>query len=225
MNATRGTPRMAGKWPLMVKRIADIAGATAGLAVLTPLLLAVGTAVLIDSGLPVLFLQERAGFLGRPFKIIKFRTMVQDADALSYGRIVGEDSQFITKSGRFLRRWSLDELPELVNVLKGDMSLVGPRPTLLKQVAGYDGFQRRRLEVRPGVTGWAQVNGRNSLDWPHRIRLDVWYVEHWSLRLDLEILARTIGVVTRHVDIYVDTSPQGPVADDGETLPAPHGRT
>jgi lipopolysaccharide/colanic/teichoic acid biosynthesis glycosyltransferase len=209
----------------MVKRTVDIAGAMAGLAVLTPLLVAVVTAILIDSGLPVFFVQERAGYLGRPFKIIKFRTMVHDADALSCGRIIGEVSQLITKSGRFLRRWSLDELPELVNVLKGDMSLVGPRPTLLNQVAHYDAFQQRRLDARPGLTGWAQVNGRNSLDWAHRIRLDVWYVEHWSLWLDLWILVRTAAVVTRHVDVYADTSPQGLLADDSGTPSAPHSQT
>jgi lipopolysaccharide/colanic/teichoic acid biosynthesis glycosyltransferase len=209
-----------------MKRALDVFVALIGLAVLSPLFLLIAVVILSSSGGPVYFLQERVGLLGKPFRIIKFRTMVRDAYTLSGGRIVGEDSQLITKSGRFLRRWSLDELPELVNVLKGDMSLVGPRPTLPEQVAAYDPFQRRRLEVRPGITGWAQVNGRMSMDWAHRIPLDVWYVEHRSLWLDLRILVRTVDVVTRHADVYyMGASHKDSVADDSETPSGLHRKT
>ena len=209
-----------------MKRAFDVVVALIGLTILSPLLLLIMVVLLFSSGRPVFFLQERAGRLGKPFRIIKFRTMVQDAYALSGGRIIGEDSQLITKSGRFLRRWSLDELPELVNVLRGEMSLVGPRPTVREQVAAYDRFQQRRLETRPGITGWAQINGRMSLDWAHRIRLDVWYVEHWSLWLDLRILVRTVGVVVRHVDVYyTGASHSDSVTDDSETASGFHGKT
>lgn len=209
-----------------MKRVFDVAVALMGMIALSPLLLLVTVVLLLSSGRPVFFLQERIGLLGKPFRIIKFRTMVQDAYALSGGTIVGEDSHLITKSGRFLRRWSLDELPELVNVVRGDMSLVGPRPTVPEQVAAYDRFQRRRLEVRPGITGWAQVNGRMSLDWGQRIRLDVWYVEHRSLWLDLRILVRTVGVVARHVDVYyTGASHKDSVTDDSETPPGLREKT
>lgn len=208
-----------------MKRALDVVVALIGLTVLSPLFLLIAVVIFSSSGGPVYFLQERVGLLGKPFRIIKFRTMVRGAHALSGGGIIGEGSQLITKPGKFLRLWSLDELPELVNVLKGDMSLVGPRPTLPEQVAAYDVFQRRRLQVRPGITGWAQVSGRNSLDWAHRICLDVWYVEHQSLWLDLRILVRTVGVVTRHVDVYADASLQGPVADDSGAPSVPHSQT
>ena len=181
----------------MVKRALDIVSALTGLAVLTPLLLVVAAAVLLKSGRPVFFLQERAGLHGRAFRIIKFRSMTRDAEQRIQGQYIAADNPYVTPISRFLRKTSLDELPELVNVLKGDMSLVGPRPTLPEQVAAYDVFQRRRLEVRPGIKGWAQVNGRNSISWTERIKLDVWYVDHWTPWLDICILLMTIGQVLR----------------------------
>jgi lipopolysaccharide/colanic/teichoic acid biosynthesis glycosyltransferase len=154
-------------------------------------------AILVNTGRPVFFLQERAGLHGRSFRIIKFRTMTRDAEQRTKGQWITAGNPYVTPVGRFLRKTSLDELPELVNVLKGDMSLVGPRPTLLEQVAAYDVSQRRRLEVRPGITGWAQVNGRNSISWTERIKLDVWYVDHWTPWLDVRIVLITIGQVLR----------------------------
>jgi len=197
MRATQNTHGMAGKRLFMVKRSVDIVCAMTGLAVLFPLLLVVATAILIDSGRPVFFLQERIGLHGRTFRIIKFRTMTRDAEQRTKGQWITAGNPYVTPIGRFLRKTSLDELPELVNVLKGDMSLVGPRPTLPEQVAAYDIFQRRRLEVRPGITGWAQVNGRNSISWTERIKLDVWYIDHWTPWLDVRILLMTIGQVLR----------------------------
>jgi lipopolysaccharide/colanic/teichoic acid biosynthesis glycosyltransferase len=197
MGATQNTHGMAGKRLFMVKRSVDIVCAMTGLAVLSPLLLVVATAILIDSGHPVLFLQERIGLHGRMFRIIKFRTMTRDAEQRTKGQWITAGNPYVTPVGRFLRKTSLDELPELINVLKGDMSLVGPRPTLPEQVAAYDIFQRRRLEVRPGITGWAQVNGRNSISWTERIKLDIWYIDHWTPWLDVRILLMTIGQVLR----------------------------
>jgi len=197
MDTTQNTRGMTGKRLFIVKRAVDAAIAVTGLAVLTPLLLVVATAILIDSGHPVFFLQERIGLHGRTFRIIKFRTMTRDAEQRTQGQWITAGNPYVTPVGRFLRKTSLDELPELVNVVKGDMSLVGPRPTLPEQVAAYDVFQRRRLEVRPGITGWAQVNGRNSISWTERIQLDVWYVDHWTPWLDVRILLMTIGQVLR----------------------------
>jgi len=197
MGMTQNTHGMVGKLPLMVKRSVGIVCAITGLAVLSPLLLVVVTAVAIDSGRPVFFLQERIGLHGRTFRIIKFRTMTRDAEQRTKGQWITAGNPYVTPVGRFLRKTSLDELPELVNVLKGDMSLVGPRPTLPEQVAAYDIFQRRRLEVRPGITGWAQVKGRNSIPWTERIKLDVWYIDHWTPWLDVRILLMTIGQVLR----------------------------
>jgi lipopolysaccharide/colanic/teichoic acid biosynthesis glycosyltransferase len=139
---------------------------------------------------------------GESFEVLKLRTMVVDAERQGAGFAVTSGDARITRVGDLLRRTSLDELPQLWNVLRGDMSLVGPRPTLRYQVEQYTERQRRRLEVRPGLTGWAQVNGRTSLPWSERIELDVWYVEHRSLALDLQILARTVGVLLRREGVY-----------------------
>ena len=196
MDTTQKTHRMSGKW-LMVKRAVGILSATTGLVVLSPLVLVVATAILMDSGRPVFFLQKRIGLHGRTFRIIKFCTMTRDAEQRTKGEWITAGNPYVTPVGRFLRKTSLDEIPELVNVLKGDMSLVGPRPTLPEQVAAYDVFQRRRMEVRPGITGWAQVNGRNSISWTERIKLDVWYIDHWTPWLDVRILLMTIGQVLR----------------------------
>jgi lipopolysaccharide/colanic/teichoic acid biosynthesis glycosyltransferase len=144
----------------------------------------------------------RVGKNGLPFKSIKFRTMIQRATETGLGINIQQDDERITRVGKFLRTWSLDELPQIINVLKGDMSIVGPRPTLQYQVALYNDFQRKRLLVKPGITGWAQVNGRNAISWEQRIQLDVWYVENWSLWLDFKIMLKTIKVVIKKEGLY-----------------------
>jgi lipopolysaccharide/colanic/teichoic acid biosynthesis glycosyltransferase len=175
-----------------MKRTFDVIVSAVALVILSPLLLLLAVVVGVSSGFPVFFLQERVGFRGRLFRIIKFRTMTRNAEQQTKGQWITAGNPYVTPVGRFLRRTSLDEVPELVNVLKGDMSLVGPRPTVPNQVTRYDAFQRRRLEVRPGITGWAQVNGRNSISWTERIKLDVWYIDHWTPWLDIRILLMTI---------------------------------
>lgn len=173
----------------MIKRLMDIVGASVGLLLLSPLLLVLALMVRRRMGPPAVFAQARAGRGGRPFVLYKFRTMTDARDVT--GALL-PDEERLTPFGRSLRRTSLDELPQLWNVLKGDMSLVGPRPLLLQYVPLYDERQRRRLDVRPGITGWAQVNGRNALSWPEKFELDVWYVEHRGLWLDVEILCMTV---------------------------------
>lgn len=215
MGATQNTHGMTGKRLLMVKHAVDIVSAMGALAVLTPALIVAATAVLVSSGRPVFFLQERTGLHGRTFHIIKFRTMTRDAEQRTQRQWIAAGNPYVTPVGRFLRRTSLDELPELVNVLKGDMSLVGPRPTLAEQVAAYDVFQRRRLEVRPGITGWAQVNGRNSIPWTERIKLDVWYIDHWTPWLDVRILLMTIGQVLRQRGVE-DVPPPDAIVPGGK---------
>jgi lipopolysaccharide/colanic/teichoic acid biosynthesis glycosyltransferase len=175
-----------------MKRTFDVIVSAVALVILSPLLLLLAVVVGVSSGFPVFFLQERVGFRGRLFRIIKFRTMTRNAEQQTKGQWITASNPYVTPVGRFLRRTSLDEVPELVNVLKGDMSLVGPRPTVPEHVTRYDEFQRRRLEVRPGITGWAQVNGRNSISWTERIKLDVWYIDHWTPWLDIRILLMTI---------------------------------
>jgi sugar transferase EpsL len=182
----------------MLKRGMDVAVSATALLVFSPLLLVVAVTVRLRLGAPVLFRQERPGRGGRPFTIMKFRTLDERRDGS--GRLL-PDEQRLTRLGAFLRRTSIDELPELVNVLRGDMSLVGPRPLLMEYLSLYSPEQARRHEVRPGMTGWAQVNGRNALTWDEKFRLDVWYVDHRSLRLDLRILARTIRDVLRREGI------------------------
>jgi len=178
-----------------IKRCMDLALASAGLCVTSPILCAVAVAIRVTMGRPILFRQQRAGYLGRPFVLYKFRTMLEPDDPRARGP---SDEDRLTRLGRFLRSTSLDELPSLWNVVRGDMSLVGPRPLLMRYLPRYSAEQARRHEVRPGVTGWAQVNGRNALTWPEKFALDTWYVDHWSLWLDLKILARTVvKVLTR----------------------------
>jgi lipopolysaccharide/colanic/teichoic acid biosynthesis glycosyltransferase len=172
-----------------VKRSLDLVLAGLGLLVLSPLLLAIAVAVRVGLGPPVLFRQVRPGLRGRPFTLYKFRSLLPDPDGTR------SDQERLTRLGAVLRRTSLDELPELWNVLRGDMSLVGPRPLLLEYLPLYTPEQARRHEVRPGITGWAQINGRNAISWEEKFRLDLWYVEHRSLWLDLRILARTLGRV------------------------------
>jgi lipopolysaccharide/colanic/teichoic acid biosynthesis glycosyltransferase len=185
-----------------MKHVMDRLAAVVLLCFLSPALLFIAVAILLESGRPVLFVQTRVGRQGRPFRAYKFRTMVPGAEQIGLGTTVAAGDDRITRFGAFLRTWSLDELPQLLNVIRGDMSLVGPRPTLEYQVAQYTPFQRRRLEVKPGITGWAQVCGRNALPWAKRIELDVWYVDHFSLLLDLRILFRTIGVWLRREGLY-----------------------
>jgi lipopolysaccharide/colanic/teichoic acid biosynthesis glycosyltransferase len=188
----------------VAKRAVDVAVASSVGVLASPLLAAITIALKIEGGGPVLFRQERIGRHGRPFDIVKFRTLVDAPPRDPADYLISASDPRVTKVGAFLRRWSLDELPQLWNVLRGDMSIVGPRPTLRYQVDLYDDFQRRRLEVLPGVTGWAQVSGRNQLSWPERIKLDVWYVDHRSLSLDLSILARTVTVIFTPGSIYND---------------------
>jgi lipopolysaccharide/colanic/teichoic acid biosynthesis glycosyltransferase len=174
-----------------LNRALDVAIAGAGLAITSPLLAAAAIAVKLGDGGPVLFKQTRVGKDGRDFELLKLRTMVVGAEKQGAGYAVNEGDSRITRAGRFLRRTSLDELPQLWNVVRGDMSMIGPRPTLRYQVERYTDRQRRRLEVLPGITGWAQIHGRASLSWDERIELDVWYVDHRSPRTDLLILLRT----------------------------------
>jgi lipopolysaccharide/colanic/teichoic acid biosynthesis glycosyltransferase len=181
--------------PLM--RVIDVAVAVGSLIVLAPLLLALALALLVTTGRPVLFRQVRIGWRERPFTLVKFRTM----RAPRPGEVwFLSDRERLTRLGRFLRTTSLDELPELWNVLRGDMSLVGPRPLLPEYLGEYTSEERRRHDVRPGLTGWAVIHGRNTLPFRERLRLDVWYVDHASLALDLLILARTIALVLRRSD-------------------------
>ena len=177
-----------------MKRLVDVAGALTALVLLAPLLLLMALLVRWRLGRPVLFRQVRAGRHGRPFTIMKFRTMTDATDGA--GRLL-PDAERLTRFGRFLRATSLDELPELVNVLRGEMSLVGPRPLLMDYLPLYTPEQARRHELRPGLTGWAQVNGRNASTWAERLRHDVWYVDHHSLLLDLRILLLTVLKVLR----------------------------
>ena len=162
-----------------------------GLVVAAPALAVASAAVKLGDGGPVLYRQERVGKDGAPFELLKLRTMVVGAESLGAGAAVDRGDPRITRVGRFLRWSSIDELPQLWNVIRGDMSVIGPRPTLAYQVERYTARQRRRLEVKPGLTGWAQIHGRARLPWDERIELDVWYVEHRSPRVDLKILART----------------------------------
>jgi lipopolysaccharide/colanic/teichoic acid biosynthesis glycosyltransferase len=171
---------------------------------LAPVLAALAAAVKLDSRGPILFRQERIGRHGRPFQILKLRTLHTERLTSPADFIISPKDARITRVGAFLRRWSLDELPQLWNIVRGDMSVVGPRPTLGYQVEQYTDFQRRRLEVLPGITGWAQVNGRNALTWPERIKLDVWYVDHRSLLLDLKILLLTPRILVQARSIYDD---------------------
>jgi len=174
-----------------VNRAADIALAGLGLVLASPVLAGAALAIKVEDGGPVLFRQTRVGKDGEDFELFKLRTMVVDAERQGAGYAVDRGDSRITRVGRFLRRTSIDELPQLWNVVRGDMSVIGPRPTLRYQVDRYTERQRRRLEARPGLTGWAQIHGRATLPWDERIELDVWYVEHRSPWLDLKILART----------------------------------
>jgi sugar transferase EpsL len=191
--------QMAGTMTL--KRILDVCAALIGLILLAPVLLIIASLVWLKLGSPILFRQRRPGFRAEPFGMLKFRTMLNERDA--NGEFLPDESR-LSGIGRFLRSTSLDELPELVNVLTGDMSLVGPRPLLMQYLDRYTPEQARRHEVRPGITGWAQVNGRNAISWEEKFALDIWYVDNWSLRLDLLILWRTVFKVVQRQGISAD---------------------
>jgi len=190
-------------------RALDLLVASILLVLAAPFLLAATVAIRLESHGPAFYRQRRVGRQGEPFQLWKLRTMVPGAEAMGAGIYVLEGDPRITRVGRLLRRLSLDELPNLLNVLEGDMALVGPRPTIQEQVDRYTERQRRRLEVKPGITGWAQVNGRTSLPWPERIELDVWYVDNRSLRLDLKILAKTARLLATGHGLYSEDPRQG----------------
>lgn len=190
----------------LAKRLLDLFAGFTCILILMPVLFFVGLAIIVDSRGPVFFRQVRAGKNGHHFCIYKFRTMVIGAENQGAGVFVEIEDPRITKVGRLLRHTSLDELPQLINIIKGEMSLVGPRPTLPYQVENYDQRQIRRLEVKPGITGWAQVNGRSTLSWPERIELDLWYIDNWSFWLDLKILLKTFKVVIGRSNLYKTVS-------------------
>lgn len=185
-----------------MRRAIDIAVSASLLALASPVLAAAIVAIRLESPGPAIFRQRRSGLHGSEFDVLKLRTMVEGAERMGPGLAVNENDTRITRVGALLRRTSLDELPNLWNVLRGEMSLIGPRPTLPVQVAQYSERQRRRLDVKPGLTGWAQVNGRASLPWSERIELDLYYIEHRSLALDLQILWRTLAMVALGEGVY-----------------------
>ncbi len=176
----------------------DVTGASAALIGLAPLMVVIAAAVRVLLGRPVLFRQRRPGIAGMPFDMFKFRTMTNETD--KHGKLL-PDTDRLTRFGRFLRSTSLDELPELLNVLRGEMSLVGPRPLLLEYLDRYTPEQARRHEVKPGITGWAQINGRNAISWEEKFKLDVWYVDNWSIGLDIRILLWTVWKVLRREQV------------------------
>jgi len=197
----------------MLKRAFDIVFSACWLVGFAPLLLVVAILVRLKLGSPVLFIQERPGLRARPFRMVKFRTMT---DARGPDGELLPDEQRLTPFGKFLRSTTLDEFPEMWNVLIGDMSVVGPRPLLMRYIARYDAFQARRMEVRPGVTGWAQVNGRNSLSWEEKFALDIWYVDHRSFWLDMKIVVKTFFKVFARTGIN---------AGEGKTMEEFRGNT
>jgi exopolysaccharide biosynthesis polyprenyl glycosylphosphotransferase len=190
------------KIQLIIKRLVDIIGSITLLIILLPLMLIISLIIKMDSSGPVIFVQERIGKDRKPFNIYKFRTMVLGAEHKGTGFFTGENDSRVTRVGRLLRKTSLDELPQLINVLKGDMSLIGPRPTLRYQVEKYNDFQLQRLKMKPGITGLAQVNGRNSIPWEERIKYDVEYVNNYSLLLDFIIFIKTIAVLFKTDSVY-----------------------
>ncbi len=213
-------------WQWRLKQTLDYLLGWPAFLVLSPLIWWLAVLVKLDSPGPAFFRQERIGRAGKPFISVKFRSMIQDA---SLKRHIPQN-QLVTRLGKYLRMTSLDELPQLFNVINGQMSLIGPRPTLRRQVEAYDAWQRRRLEVKPGISGWAQVNGRNSIPWEERIKLDIWYIDNWSLCLEGRIWARTWRAIWQREGIYgpggrnydfggpaVPAAPEGAAAEMGKT--------
>jgi lipopolysaccharide/colanic/teichoic acid biosynthesis glycosyltransferase len=191
----------------MIRRAFDIVVAGGALLVLSPFLGGLMAAIRLESRGSPIYRQRRVGKDGRQFDVLKLRTMVSGAEHMGRGLAVSEGDTRITRVGRFLRRTSLDEVPNLVNVLRGEMSIIGPRPTVPVQVDRYTDRQRGRLAVKPGITGWAQVNGRTELSWAERIELDLWYIEHRSVRVDVEILRRTVKMVLGGHGLYRGETP------------------
>jgi sugar transferase EpsL len=201
-----------------IKRVVDIVGASVGIILFAPVMLVVALLVLLTMGRPVLFRQQRPGLRGKPFTLYKFRTM-RDARTPS-GELLPDELR-LTTFGKWLRSTSLDELPELFNVFKGEMSLVGPRPLLMEYLPRYSPEQARRHEVKPGITGWAQVNGRNALSWEEKFRMDVWYVDNWNLWLDMKILLLTIWKVLKREGINAEGCATMPVFTGNTTQENP----
>lgn len=212
----RGFWGQKGSLAWACKRFLDVLLSLVALVLLSPLLVALALLVRQKLGSPVLFRQERAGQNGKIFCLVKFRTMTDARD--SEGQLL-PDAVRLTKFGRFLRSSSLDELPELVNVIRGEMSLVGPRPLLVRYLPRYSPEQARRHEVPPGLTGWAQVNGRNAVNWPDRFRMDVWYVDNWSLWLDARILLMTVKKVVVRDGISAEGSATMTEFEGSEAVP------
>jgi lipopolysaccharide/colanic/teichoic acid biosynthesis glycosyltransferase len=186
----------------VIRRAVDILVAAIGLVLSAPIVLAAMIAIRLESKGHPIYRQRRVGKDGAEFDMLKLRTMVSGAESIGAGLAVNEGDSRITRVGKFLRRWSLDELPNLVNVLRGEMSLIGPRPTIQVQVAQYTDRQRGRLAIRPGLTGWAQIHGRTSLPWSERIELDLWYVEHRKLKTDAVIVWQTVRMLVNGDGLY-----------------------
>lgn len=189
-----------------MKRVMDLTLVFIGLIITAPIMVITALSIKLESKGPVFFIQERVGKDEKLFWIYKFRTMVDGAEKIGSGYELVKGDPRVTKLGFFLRRWCIDEIPQLFNVLKGEMSCIGPRPTLKYQVDQYNDFERRRLEVKPGMTGLATVKGRNSLSWPERIKWDVWYVDNYSLWLDLKIILLTFKLLTRSDVVYAESA-------------------
>lgn len=200
-----------------LKRALDVTGAIGGLIVLSPVLLATAIGVRLTMGAPVLFRQNRPGRHTEGFDILKFRSMKNGHD--DHGRLLSDEAR-LTKFGTFIREYSLDELPQLINILKGEMSIVGPRPLLFEYFPYYTPLEMRRHEVKPGVTGWAQIHGRNNLNWDDRLAMDVWYVDHWSVWLDIKIILRTIRMVFTRDGVRTDGHATFLRLDDARRKPA-----
>ena len=193
------------------KRIEDLVLGVLGTIVLSPLLLFISLAIIIDDGFPVFFIQKRMGQGEKPFNCVKFRTMVKNAANIGTGIYTAKDDPRITKVGKHLRSF-LDELPQIFNVIQGSMSIVGPRPSMIYQAKRYNEEQKKRLMVKPGITGWAQVNGRNNISWPKKIELDCWYADHVAFATDMKIIFMTFSTIAKPNTVYSDAEPDDPIS-------------
>jgi len=193
------------------KRIEDLVLGVLGTIVLSPLLLFISLAIVIDDGFPVFFIQKRMGQGEKPFNCVKFRTMVKNAANIGTGIYTAKDDPRITKVGKHLRSF-LDELPQIFNVIQGSMSIVGPRPSMIYQAKRYNEEQKKRLLVKPGITGWAQVNGRNNISWPKKIELDCWYADHVTFATDMKIIFMTFSTIAKPNTVYSDAEPDDPIS-------------